>query len=79
MKAIRSKKGNGKSKAMSHTYRTKTKDRVSCNSNYELVVAQQPIRARMCGFGDKDRRPVSPPPIVELMITTKDGKNIDPA
>ncbi|KAI9314728.1 velvet factor-domain-containing protein [Dichotomocladium elegans] len=46
--------------------------------NYELIVAQQPVRARMCGFGDKDRRPVNPPPIVELVITTKDGNRLDP-
>ncbi|PGG97115.1 hypothetical protein AJ80_09735 [Polytolypa hystricis UAMH7299] len=35
---------------------------------YSLEVAQQPIRARMCGFGDKDRRPITPPPCVRLVI-----------
>ncbi|CAG8567276.1 4554_t:CDS:2, partial [Dentiscutata heterogama] len=29
---------------------------------YRLEVSQEPIRARMCGFGDKDRRPIDPPP-----------------
>ncbi|GAA5994697.1 velvet factor family protein [Rhodotorula paludigena] len=33
---------------------------------YTVTVVQQPIRARMCGFGDKDRRPISPPLIVQL-------------
>lgn len=38
---------------------------------YELKVEQQPQRARMCGFGDKDRRPITPPPCVRLIITDK--------
>ncbi|KAI8592982.1 velvet factor-domain-containing protein, partial [Geranomyces variabilis] len=28
---------------------------------------QQPLRARMCGFGGRDRRLVDPPPIVQLI------------
>ncbi|KAK3671681.1 velum formation-related protein [Recurvomyces mirabilis] len=39
--------------------------------NYHLKVIQQPERARACGAGAKssaDRRPVDPPPIVELRI-----------
>lgn len=35
---------------------------------FELRVEQQPQRARMCGFGDKDRRPITPPPCVRLVI-----------
>ncbi|KAF2683439.1 hypothetical protein K458DRAFT_390053 [Lentithecium fluviatile CBS 122367] len=35
---------------------------------YKLVVEQQPIRARMCGFGDKDRRPITPPPCIRLIV-----------
>jgi hypothetical protein len=35
---------------------------------YKLVVEQQPVRARMCGFGDKDRRPITPPPCVKLVV-----------
>ncbi|CAO3620528.1 unnamed protein product [Mucor hiemalis] len=33
---------------------------------YTLIVVQQPERARCCGFGEKDRRPIDPPPIVQL-------------
>lgn len=45
---------------------------------YELQVVQQPRRARMCGFGDKDRRPITPPPCVRLVITDeRTGKEID--
>ncbi|CAG8447272.1 12100_t:CDS:2 [Acaulospora morrowiae] len=40
---------------------------------YHLEVSQQPIRARMCGFGDKDRRPIDPPPVVRLLVSTADG------
>ncbi|RDW70714.1 velvet factor family protein [Aspergillus mulundensis] len=35
---------------------------------WSLQVAQQPIRARMCGFGDKDRRPITPPPCIRLVV-----------
>jgi hypothetical protein len=41
--------------------------------SYRLEVSQQPIRARMCGFGDKDRRPIDPPPVVRLLVSTADG------
>ncbi|UKZ73447.1 hypothetical protein TrVFT333_001094 [Trichoderma virens FT-333] len=45
---------------------------------YHLDVVQQPRRARMCGFGDKDRRPITPPPCVRLVITDlATGKEID--
>ena len=36
---------------------------------YELIMRQQPKHARMCGFGEKDRRPIDPPPIVQLIAT----------
>ncbi|KKF96550.1 Velvet factor [Ceratocystis platani] len=38
---------------------------------YQLTILQQPERARACGSGSKsaaDRRPVDPPPVVELLI-----------
>ncbi|KAI7847305.1 velvet factor, partial [Circinella umbellata] len=44
---------------------------------YELIVAQQPVLGRRCGFGTKDRRPISPPPIVELLITTSNGNRVN--
>ncbi|PYH88963.1 hypothetical protein BO71DRAFT_435257 [Aspergillus ellipticus CBS 707.79] len=42
---------------------------------YKLLVMQQPERARACGAGAKssaDRRPVDPPPVVELRIFESD-------
>ncbi|KAJ5239367.1 Velvet complex subunit B [Penicillium chermesinum] len=35
---------------------------------WSLEVVQQPVRARMCGFGDKDRRPITPPPCIRLIV-----------
>ncbi|PWN21599.1 hypothetical protein BCV69DRAFT_298602 [Microstroma glucosiphilum] len=46
---------------------------------FKLVVVQSPSRARMCGFGDKDRRPLSPTLIVKLVITdVETGKEVPP-
>ncbi|KAF1929594.1 uncharacterized protein M421DRAFT_419383 [Didymella exigua CBS 183.55] len=46
--------------------------------SYRLRVEQQPIRARMCGFGDKDRRPITPPPCIRLtMCDGVTGQEID--
>ncbi|KAG5337506.1 hypothetical protein C0989_009469 [Termitomyces sp. Mn162] len=40
---------------------------------YHLTVRQEPKQARMCGVGGKaDRRPIDPPPIVQLRV-------VDPA
>ncbi|GAA5842480.1 hypothetical protein JCM9279_005397 [Rhodotorula babjevae] len=36
------------------------------NWTYTVKIVQQPVRARMCGLGDRDRRPISPPLIVQL-------------
>lgn len=45
---------------------------------YSLEVVQQPQRARMCGFGDKDRRPITPPPCVRLVIVNEaTGREVD--
>jgi hypothetical protein len=39
--------------------------------DYTLIIRQQPAAARACGFGEKDRRVIDPPPILELKITDK--------
>ncbi|KAK3671934.1 hypothetical protein LTR78_008109 [Recurvomyces mirabilis] len=36
---------------------------------YSLIIRQQPAAARACGFGERDRRVIDPPPILELKIT----------
>ncbi|KAI8337016.1 velvet factor-domain-containing protein [Chlamydoabsidia padenii] len=62
----------------SSTVAPTTWEQSSQERHYELKVIQQPYRARMCGFGDKDRRPISPPPILQLITRTKDGQIIKP-
>lgn len=39
--------------------------------NYSIIVRQQPAAARACGFNQRDRRVIDPPPILELKITDK--------
>lgn len=31
----------------------------------------------MCGFGEKDRRPIDPPPIVQLFVQKRDADGND--
>ncbi|KAM6513849.1 hypothetical protein FALCPG4_015056 [Fusarium falciforme] len=40
---------------------------------YKLRIRQQPVAARYCGFADRDRRVIDPPPIAQLMI---EGPNL---
>ncbi|KAI0727320.1 velvet factor [Fomitopsis betulina] len=47
------------------------------NKYYSLEVAQNPLRARMCGFGDKDRRPLAPAAVAKMIVRTEDGGVID--
>lgn len=41
--------------------------------DYHLSLRQQPAAARACGFGERDRRVIDPPPILELKITDRDA------
>ncbi|KAJ1870495.1 hypothetical protein LPJ55_004630 [Coemansia sp. RSA 990] len=50
---------------------SRTKGRLE---KYVLEMAQHPIRARMCGFGEKDRRPLDPPPVVRLRVRDEQGE-----
>ncbi|KAI9483747.1 MAG: velvet factor-domain-containing protein [Benjaminiella poitrasii] len=43
------------------------------SKRYKLIMVQNPVRARCCGFGEKDRRPIDPPPILQLFIENPDG------
>ncbi|GFG02799.1 hypothetical protein IFM5058_01115 [Aspergillus udagawae] len=38
------------------------------SSDFELIVRQQPNRARVAGGKEKERKPVDPPPIVQLRV-----------
>ena len=35
---------------------------------YILTIRQQPLAARACGFGERDRRVIDPPPIVQMSL-----------
>ncbi|KAL8878664.1 MAG: hypothetical protein Q9198_003577, partial [Flavoplaca austrocitrina] len=41
-------------------------------SRYNLSVRQQPINCRACGMGERDRRLIDPPPIVQLSLNDFD-------
>ncbi|ORX41678.1 hypothetical protein BCR36DRAFT_587884 [Piromyces finnis] len=40
----------------------------SMNNNYHLIIRQQPAFARCSNFNDKERRPIDPPPIIQLIF-----------
>lgn len=39
-----------------------------------LNIRQQPEVARACGFGERDRRVVDPPPVIELQLEAQSGQ-----
>jgi hypothetical protein len=41
----------------------------------QLTVRQQPAAARSCGFGERDRRVIDPPPIVQLRFLPEEEDN----
>ncbi|KAI9000809.1 velvet factor-domain-containing protein [Trametes punicea] len=45
--------------------------------HYSLEVVQHPMRARMCGFGDKDRRPLAPAAVAKMIVRREDGSLVD--
>jgi len=45
--------------------------------HYSLEVTQHPIRARMCGFGDKDRRPLAPAAVAKMIVRRPDSSLIE--
>ncbi|KAL1917940.1 uncharacterized protein VTP21DRAFT_3774 [Calcarisporiella thermophila] len=43
---------------------------------YDLIIRQHPKQSRMCGIGEKaDRRPLDPPPIVQLRVYDRESAN----
>ncbi|KAI0533407.1 hypothetical protein GGR58DRAFT_516945 [Xylaria digitata] len=37
-------------------------------STYRISIRQQPVAARSCGYGERDRRVIDPPPIIQMKI-----------
>jgi len=46
-------------------------------TRFNLHIRQQPIAARACGAGDKDRRPIDPPPILQMLLVDFDPNSRD--
>ncbi|KAJ7094460.1 velvet factor [Mycena belliarum] len=44
---------------------------------YALEMVQHPLRARMCGFGDKDRRPLAPAAVARMVVKRDDHSLVD--
>ncbi|KAF9163167.1 hypothetical protein DFQ26_002884 [Actinomortierella ambigua] len=40
----------------------------AAKSKYVLNIRQQPVKAKVCGQKERDRRPVDPPPIVQIKL-----------
>ncbi|TFK43767.1 velvet factor [Crucibulum laeve] len=49
----------------------------SGRKHYSLEVVQHPLRARMCGFGDKDRRPLAPAAVAKMIVRREDNTLVD--
>ncbi|KAF8165576.1 velvet factor [Crassisporium funariophilum] len=49
----------------------------SGRKHYSLEVVQHPLRARMCGFGDKDRRPLAPAAVAKMIVRRDDDSIVD--
>ncbi|KAF9263724.1 hypothetical protein L218DRAFT_959248 [Marasmius fiardii PR-910] len=49
----------------------------SGRKRYSLEVIQHPLRARMCGFGDKDRRPLAPAAVAKMTVQRDDNSLVD--
>ncbi|KAK9767589.1 hypothetical protein K7432_002522 [Basidiobolus ranarum] len=67
--------GNSNNPGYSPNYGHNASQNMELDSRtYELIVCQQPLHARMCGFGEKDRRPIDPPPIIQLIVRDQQGR-----
>ncbi|KAJ2452332.1 hypothetical protein EV183_003011 [Coemansia sp. RSA 2336] len=52
------------------TWLSPTNSPMPLQNEHRLVLRQEPNRSRMCGIGEKaDRRPVDPPPIIQLHVS----------
>ncbi|KAJ5988060.1 Spore development regulator vosA [Penicillium waksmanii] len=46
---------------------------LSNDSDFDLTIRQQPDRARVAGGKEKERKPIDPPPIVQLRVRPEDS------
>ena len=48
---------------------------VNRDDRYRLTIVQQPRAARACGHGERDRRMIDPPPILQCSLTDYDSES----
>ncbi|KAJ5942485.1 Velvet factor [Penicillium verrucosum] len=53
---------------MSATFSDASLSREAQGSDFDLIIRQQPNRARVAGGKEKERKPIDPPPIVQLRV-----------
>ncbi|KAI8876352.1 hypothetical protein K501DRAFT_338147 [Backusella circina FSU 941] len=46
-------------------------------NKYIIIIEEQPLQCRISGFGEKDRRPIDPAPILRLMILDENDNPIE--
>ncbi|KAI1425977.1 hypothetical protein F5Y12DRAFT_315281 [Xylaria sp. FL1777] len=46
----------------------RTPTSAAVTSTYRISIRQQPVAARSCGYGERDRRVIDPPPIIQMSI-----------
>ncbi|OMJ22852.1 hypothetical protein AYI70_g2609 [Smittium culicis] len=59
-----------------YSYKRGSSSKSKKNIKFDLEIVQHPLRARMCGFGGKDRRPIDPPPAVRLIAYDENSEKI---
>ncbi|KAK4512513.1 uncharacterized protein ATC70_003214 [Mucor velutinosus] len=48
------------------------------NNPFKLIIRQQPVHSRMCGIGERvDRRPIDPPPVVQIVMNSADDTSVE--
>ncbi|CAO0801793.1 unnamed protein product [Mucor circinelloides] len=48
------------------------------NNPFNLIIRQQPVHSRMCGIGERvDRRPIDPPPVVQIVMNSPDDTSVE--
>lgn len=50
--------------------------KIELEARYQLDIVQSPIRARTCGFGTKDRRPLAPAAVAKLTVRHREDNSI---
>ncbi|KAJ3129986.1 hypothetical protein HK098_007252 [Nowakowskiella sp. JEL0407] len=70
---------NSENKTMDNVERRAVLDELNLNGRkFDLEIVQQSLQARMCGFGDVDRRVIDPLPVLEILIKNEDGQRQRP-